>query len=300
VVVGALLLLVALPLLLAGGVLWFAMQHQDAAGGYRASLATITSDGYAVVASDVDALLRRDVPFARGGQTSLRLTARTEAGPAFVGLARATDVARYLAGVPYVQVNQVRLARGPLPVAGLPVAGIGRPPALPQDQSFWLAGSGVGTLEWQPYELRGERLALVVMDPAAQAPLTVDITAHVQPEWVGTTTVGLLLLGSILVLIAVAALAWPSSSREIIYVVPPAQVPEVAAHLGVPVPPEPAPATPTAPKPRTPEPAEAPAGAPAEAPAEAAREAPVPAEVAEPGRPTPPPDLEWPPPAPRG
>jgi hypothetical protein len=126
------------------------------------------------------------------------------------------------------------------------------------------------------------------MDPAGRAPLTVDITAHVQPEWVGTTTVGLLVLGGILVLIAVAALAWPGRSREIIYVVPPAQVPEVAAHLGVPVPPEPVPAAPPAPKPRTPE--------PAEAPAEAGQESHVPAEVGEPSRPTPPPDLEWPPP----
>jgi hypothetical protein len=324
VVVGALLLLLGLPLLLAGGVLWFAMQHQHPAGGYQASLDTITAGGYAVVASDVDALLRSEAPFARGGRTSLRLTARTDAGPAFLGLAPATDVARYLAGVPYLQVNQVRIARGPLPVSTSAVGGIGRPPALPADQPFWLPGSGVGTLEWRPYEQRGEQLALVVMDPAVRAPLTVDVTAHVEPEWIGTTTVGLLVLGTILILIAVAALAWPARSREIIYVVPPAQVPELAAQLGlaVPIPPEPAPVPPPAvpsvassapeprtPEPRAPEPADEPVSAarvpaqpaPAEAaPAEAAPAEAVAAEAGEPGAAPRPPDLPWPPPAPLG
>ncbi|HEY8471197.1 MAG TPA: hypothetical protein VIL37_00990 [Natronosporangium sp.] len=231
-----------LPLLLAGGVLWLAMQHQDSAGGYRAALTPIRGHGYAVVASDVDALLRKEAPFARGGRTSLRLTASTDHGPAFLGLAPARDVARYLAGVPYLQVNQVRIARGPLPVAAVPVTGVAGPPALPAEQSFWLPGSGVGTLEWRPYEHRGEQLALVVMDPAARTPLRVDVTAHLQPEWIGTTTVGLLVLGSILVLIAIAALAWPARSREIIYVVPQTQVPELAAQLGLSVPTEPIPA----------------------------------------------------------
>jgi hypothetical protein len=248
----------------------------------------------------VDALLRSDVPFARGGRTSLRLTARTEVGPAFLGLAPASDVARYLAGVPYVQVNQVRIARGPLPVATSGVSGIYAPAAPPAAQSFWLPGSGVGALEWRPYEQRGEQLALVVMDPAARAPLRVDVTAHVEPEWIGTTTVGLLVLGTILVLIAVAALAWPARSREIIYVVPPAQVPELAAQLGVPVPavppepvpPEPvpvAPPMPVAPEPRAPEPAAEPVAA------EPVAAAPV---AAEPAPPAPKPDLPWPPPAP--
>lgn len=235
-VVGAVLLLIGLPLLLAGGALWFAMQHQAPTGGYAASLAPVTTDGYAVVASDVDSLLRRDVPFARGGRTSLRLTAHTETGPAFVGLAPAAEVARYLTGVPYARVDQVRLARGPLPVATASVDGAGPPAGPPQEQPFWLASSGAGELEWSPSEVRGQQLALVVMDPAARSPLTVDLTARVHPQWLDSTTLGLLVLGTLLVVVGVAALAWPSRSREIVYVVPPAHVPEVSAHLGVPVP----------------------------------------------------------------
>jgi hypothetical protein len=314
-VAGSVLLLVGIPLLLAGGVLWFAIQHQDpAGGGYSARLATINTDGYAVVASDVDGLLRREAPFARGGRTTLRLTARTETGPAFVGLAPAADVARYLTGVPYARVEQVRLARGPLPVSASTVAGVAgagqdRALAAPAEQPFWLASSGAGALEWRPSELRGEQLALVVMDPAAAPAGAVDLTAHMHPEWLGSTAVGLLVLGAVLVVVAVAALAWPRREREIIYVVPPAQMPEIAAHLGVPVPrlatdpyqpaataSVPVPAGPPAdlPDPRTPEPEPEPVPVP-EAEAVEADPDPDPHPDPVPAVPLVPPRLEWPP-----
>lgn len=235
-VVGIGLLLVGLPPLLAGGALWFAMQHQDPAGGYSARLSTVHTEGYAVVASDVDALLRREAPFARGGQTTVRLTAHTAAGPAFVGLAPPAAVARYLAGVGYTRVDEVRLARGPLPVVTIPVNGVAEPAGPPVEQPFWQSSSPAGTLEWRPSELRDQRMALVVMHPQAQAPLTVDLTARVHPEWLDTTTLGLLVLGTVLLLGAILALAWPTRPREIVYVVPPAQVPEIAAQLGIPVP----------------------------------------------------------------
>ena len=216
--------------------------------------------------SDVDALLRREAPFARSGQTTIRLTARTETGPAFVGLAPAGDVARYLAGVPYARVDGVRLARGPLPVQTAPVAGEEAPVGRPHEQPFWRASSPAGALEWSPHELRGQRLALVVMDPNGRAPLTVDLAARVQPRWLGSTTLGLLVLGTVLMVVAVVTLAWPSRPREIVYVVPPAQVPEVAAQLGVPlpravigqptaVPAVPVPAVPAVPVPAVPVPA---------------------------------------------
>jgi hypothetical protein len=237
-VLGSVLLLVGLPLLLAGGALWFAMQHQDAGGGYTASLAEVNTEGYALVASDVDSLLRRDVPFARGGRTTLRVTAQTDTGPAFVGLAPAADVARYLAGVPYTQITEVRLARGPLPVAVAPVSGTEPPDEPPYTQPFWLSASGAGSLEWAPSEMRAQQLALVVMDRDGGAPLTVHVAAEVRPQWLSSATFGSLVLGTVLVLVAIAALAWPSRAREIVYVVPPAQVPEIAAHLGVPVAPD--------------------------------------------------------------
>jgi len=209
------------------------MQYRDG-GGYTAELSQVTTDGYAIVVPDVDDLLRRDVPFARSGRTTLQLTGYTGSGPAFIGLGRWGDVARYLSGVPFDEVEQVRLARGPLPVATRPVAGDVVPLDPPHLQSFWLRSSGASgrPVEWSPAELREERLALVVMHPDARAPLTVELTASLRPEWLSSTTFGLVVLGTVLVLVGGATAAWPVRDRSpVVYVVPSTQVSEVAARL---------------------------------------------------------------------
>ncbi|QSB13770.1 hypothetical protein JQS43_19740 [Natronosporangium hydrolyticum] len=276
-VLGAVLLMVGVPLLLIGGLMYVATQHQHPTGGYAAELATVSSGGYAVVVPDIDELLRRDAPFARAGQTSLRLAAETGDGaPTFIGLAPAHEVAAYLAGVRHTAVTEVHLGRGPLPVTTSGVTGDRAPASPPYQQPFWLASNTGGTLEWTPHELRGEQLALVVMALDVSAPLTVELAARVDPGWLTSTTYGLLVLGTLVTLLAVAVLSWPRRARQVVYVVPPSQLPEVAAHLGVPMPPEPAgvavPAEPAL------EPALDPAGQPG--PALEPAEFPEPAELA--------------------
>ncbi|WP_433210352.1 hypothetical protein ACQP00_47575 [Dactylosporangium sp. CS-047395] len=114
--VGALLLLIAVPLALAGGGLLLAMEHRAADDTFRARLEPVRTDGTAVVVPDVDALLRADAPFARGGQTTLSLSAVGSGGPLFIGLAPEAQVKRYLGERTYTNLTHVRLARGPLPV----------------------------------------------------------------------------------------------------------------------------------------------------------------------------------------
>jgi len=233
VLVGVVAILFALPLLLGGVVLWAAMQHRADDGSFTAPLAPMHTTGYAVVVPDVDALLREEAPFVRGGRTTLRFTAGTSAGPAFIGLAPRAAVERYLAGVPHAAVSQVRLARGGLPVTLSPVAGAARPAAAPVDQSFWLVSSASGTLFWSPSGLRGEQLSLVVMTPSGVAPGEVRASAAMLPRWLDPTTYGLLILGTVAFLIGMVLLFWPRRHREIVYVVEPSQVPEIAARLGI-------------------------------------------------------------------
>ena len=85
-ILGILLLTIGLPLLLAGGGLWTAMQHRDAGGAFSGALEKMTNTGYAVVVPDVDGLLRREAPFTRSDNTRLRITAQTTTGPAFIGM----------------------------------------------------------------------------------------------------------------------------------------------------------------------------------------------------------------------
>jgi len=232
VLLGVVAVLVALPLLLGGVALWAAMQHRADDGSFTAPLAPMRPSGYAVVVPDVDALLRREAPFVRGGQTTLRFTARAGGGPAFLGLAPRAAVERYLAGASYAAITQVRLARGGLPVSLSQVTG-SAPASPPVDQTIWLVSSTSGTLFWSPSNLRGEHLALVVMNPAGAPVGEVVASAAMTPRWLDPTTYGLLILGTVAFLIGMVLLFWPRRHREIVYVVEPSQVPEIAARLGI-------------------------------------------------------------------
>src|SRR3954451_20090052 len=106
-ILGMLLLTIGLPALLAGAALWTALQHRDQSGAFGGELQRLSTPGYAFVVDDVDRLLRQDAPFTRIADTQLRLTARTEQGPAFVGIAPSVAVAQYLNGVPHSTVGTV-------------------------------------------------------------------------------------------------------------------------------------------------------------------------------------------------
>jgi hypothetical protein len=211
---GALMLLVAMPLMLAGGGLWLASQHRHD-GAFTAHLERIRTDGRAIVVSDVDALLRRDVPFARGGQTTLRVAGRAEGKRLFLGLAKESDVHRYLDGAPFATVTRVRLARGPLPVDLTPAATSALEPAdapQPAAEGFWIRG-GDDALAWSPSSVRGQRLAVVVMNADGSAGVDVALTAGLAPAWVSPTSGGLMIGGTALFLLGLLAAAWPSRRR---------------------------------------------------------------------------------------
>lgn len=232
-ILGMLLLTLGLPAMLVGGALWGATQHRDPGGGFTAQLQPVTTTGYALLVPDLDGLLRRDVPIVRGA-TRLRINAGTGGGPAFVGIAPAAEAARYLAGVPYARVEGVNLGTGALPVRTRSVNGYTAPGNLPGRQSFWLR-SGVGTVDWSPTELDGGQLSLIVMAPTAAPGLTLHAAAEVRPGWLDPAAWALLAVGTVLIVLGMATLAWPGRRRDIIYVVEPSQVPALAARLGAPI-----------------------------------------------------------------
>jgi hypothetical protein len=291
-VTGTVLLMFALPMLIAGGVLWESSHHRDPDGAFRAQVEPIRADGSAIVVWDLDSLLRREAAFARGGRTTIEI----DAPGRFVGLGPKADVERYLAGAGWLEVDRVRLARGPLPVDANAVgAAVGSPssaesagptespapaaaaprsaPAVTEDgvtadtagsaatgtaptggsaggagevarprpdaQKFWrqyTTADGYKPLSFAPSTIRGEALSLVIMNADGGSPVDADITVAVIPSWLNQTTWGVLILGTVLLLIAIVMLAWPRSRREVVYVVEPSQLPEFAARFGLPAP----------------------------------------------------------------
>jgi hypothetical protein len=237
VVAGILLLAIGIPALLAGGALGIVARHADPGGSFGARFETVRTAGQAVVVTDVDDLLRDEAPFARAGQSRLRLVARTADGPAFLGLAPTDEVRRWLAPVPHATVARVALARGPLPVrldpsgpATADPAGAGQ--VAPIGRTFWVR-EGIGSIEWSPAELADRSLSLVVMRPDGRADLTLDLRAELRAGWVPPATWGLLAGGLLLVVLAVVLLLRPVRPREVVFVVEPDQVPVLAGRLGV-------------------------------------------------------------------
>jgi hypothetical protein len=241
--VGTLLLVVSVPVILAGTALLLAMQHRTATGTFTAQLEPLRAGGHAVVVTDVDALLRADMPYARGGQTTLSLSARGPGGPLFLGIAPYERVDHYLAGVARTQVMRVRPAKGPLPVDTEAVDGTAEPSDPPTGRAFWLAtstgltrdGRVEDALTWSPSALRGQRLALVVMNADGSAGVDVTLTVAMRAGWLGPTTWGSLILGTAVLLLGILALGWPESRRELLYIVD--QAPPPGGSLGLPPPP---------------------------------------------------------------
>lgn len=240
-IAGILLLAIGQPMFFAGGALWFAGQRRDAGGSFSAGLERVEIPGNAIVVPDLDTLLRRDAPLARSTDTSLRITAWDAEQPAFLGLAPAADVSRYLAVTPHARVDRVSITRGPLPVALVPVDGVvpaspASPTGVvgaPRDRPFWVA-HGLGVLDLASSDLPGRELSLVVMWPDGRAGIGLDLRVEVRPGWLDPTTVVTISAGALLILLAVAALTWQVRPREVVFVVEPSQVPVLAGRLGLP------------------------------------------------------------------
>src|SRR4051794_3120353 len=93
VVLAVLAALVAGPALAAGTVLLAAHGQLAADGTLAAWTVPVHTSGYAVVVPDLDALLRHDLPFARAGRTSVRVSVAQGGAPVFIGLAPRAAVA---------------------------------------------------------------------------------------------------------------------------------------------------------------------------------------------------------------
>jgi hypothetical protein len=219
--IGALLLIVAVPLMIAGGGLW-AVADRGHDGAFAAGIERLRADGRAAVVTDVDALLRADAPFARGGQTTLSLSARGPGGPLFLGLGPYPAIERYLAGVAQTRVTRIRLARGPLPLDAIALPGELAPRDPPTAQAFWIAtstglirdGRVEDALTWSPSSVRGRDLALVIMNADGSSGIDVTLSARLKPGWLPPTAGGLLILGTAVFLLALLTLAWPHGRRQ--------------------------------------------------------------------------------------
>lgn len=210
-VLGAVLLLPSLGLLAGGGaVTWVDRTQRDASGFVAADATGLATSASALVTVPLDLQLHGPDELWLDdlvGDVRVRATSQDDA-PLFLGVARTADVERYLQGVPY---DLVRELRGPDDVSYTRRSGtaVAEPPA---QQDFWLVSdSGTGTLSviTQP---TGGRWTAVVMHADGSPGLTVDAEVGATApslDWLGGALLGagLVLTAAATVLLVVGARA---------------------------------------------------------------------------------------------
>ena len=192
-VIGSLLALVALGLLGAGGTgVWADLTQREA--GYATTDEHAFSTSGSALATERTHLGSAGVEWLYSpgllGKVRIRVTPTASGRPLFVGIGRATDVDRYLAGVNHTLITDFFGGKAK-------TVGGGAARSAPGRQGFWVAsttGSGERKLFWKPHK---GSWTVVVMNADAKPGLAVraDLGAKVPALiWIA---LGLLVAGAV-------------------------------------------------------------------------------------------------------
>lgn len=210
-VVGILMVLVALALIVPGGVLLGIYGSQrDSTGFFETSSRSLISTGHALVTPDVELDMGPLVGdwLPTGDRAALRVRATAGAdGSAFVGIGPSDKVAEYLDGVEYDEVTDFGWAWEQVKYRHIDGQA---PSSPPTDQDFWVAqdsGPGSRTVDWDVVD--GSWTA-VVMNADATAPVDVAVSLGARfdillPIGIGMVVAGVILLGVAIILIVLGA-----------------------------------------------------------------------------------------------
>jgi hypothetical protein len=192
-IVGGVFAAIAATVLLVAGALALGLSSERDSGGYVSGDSThYTTPTYALATKSVrlGEFDRAAVPTALIGDVRIRVTSDA---PTFVGIARASEVKRYLAGVAHQDVDGFD--------DSLDTTHRGTAPASPpQRQRFWVAsqqGHGHQTLDWKP---KAGKWRLVVMNADAGSHVSARVAVGTKFPHLGLAgIIGVLAGGGLLV-----------------------------------------------------------------------------------------------------
>ncbi len=201
-VFGILILLLSLGMLFTGGaILAFDSSFKDSQGFYNTEMIPVVADASAVITRPAD-FQANPVTFLRQGNP---LTIKVVAGntdpskAVFIGIARTTDLDRYLTGVDYDEFTGFGLRSNSLDLLNHP--GSARP-APPIQQSFWVtssSGTGQRELLW---DVTSGSYSLVLMNADGSSPVDADISLGARiPGVVHGLGLGILIAGIVVLVI---------------------------------------------------------------------------------------------------
>jgi hypothetical protein len=200
-IIGALLALAGISLI-TGGAAAAGVTAAQRNGFLTSHSALFAADSYAITTPHGQGIRSEgtgNIPFDIG-QVRLRATG---AGPVFLGIARQSDVDRYLAGVHRTEVTDLRWS--PFRAEYRDVAG-SRTPQAPEEQRFWVAsssGAGTRTVTWtiQPGDW-----AVVLMNTGGGPGVSARVDAGFRSDLLAPIALGILGTGIGLLVVGVALL----------------------------------------------------------------------------------------------
>jgi hypothetical protein len=168
---------------------------RDSSGYFNWPTETFTSGGYAIALKTVDISHAPQWVFSDAGLDKVRVKAHSNR-PIFIGIARTTDLERYLRGTEHDDVSG--LTYNPFQISYQHTSGHA-PRRAPADEAFWVKstrGSGNVSLAWHP---RSGSWRAVLMNADGSR----GVTAQLQPGartsllwWLGAALLGAALLAA--------------------------------------------------------------------------------------------------------
>jgi hypothetical protein len=166
---------------------------RDDDGYYTTDTESFASRGYAITSEDVD-LGRESVGIDIGElNTSVKFTGESRQ-PLFLGIGPSTDVARYLAGVPYSQVDDLH-ERGPTYTQ---IPGRSAPRKAPGAQSFWAASSAGAGTQTVDFGLESGNWTVVAMNADGSRGVAFNGEAGAKLSWLLWAGLGVFIVGLVI------------------------------------------------------------------------------------------------------
>jgi hypothetical protein len=230
-VVGILVVLPALGLTLAGGLLLWADGPARNDNGYLYSQsATFSTTGYAITSASIDLVPGANwLPVSSTLGTAQIQVTGARGSDVFLGIARVADTTNYMGGVERSIVTD--LGSGS---ASAIRTGAGAPATPPAQQDFWVAqtsGSGTQTLTWRP---AAGNWTLVVMNSDGSSGVSVDARLGATVPALGGLAWGVLAVGLVLLVIGVLLIVLAVRRRRVAPTGPYAPSPYGVAPTGPP------------------------------------------------------------------
>jgi hypothetical protein len=215
-VFGAIILLVSLALIAAGGALiWVDKAHSDSEGFITTNTIHLDRASYAITTHPADVNLESGWFGDRHHIATIKVQASNEnpSKQIFIGIADEAHVQTYLSGANYDEIKEFRIH--PFRVSYTNHPG-NSAPAAPTSQTFWVIsehGSGTQTLEW---EVETGNWVLVLMNTDGSAGVDVSGSIGVKAPWVFWVGIGLLIGGIVVLIIGVGLILLATRRQKVV------------------------------------------------------------------------------------